>query len=40
MCCNNQGSAMCCAAWGRTDELSDDGIHGYDATPGDIPQGT
>ena len=28
------------AAWGRTDELSDGGIHGYDATPGDIPQGT
>ena len=28
------------AAWGRTDEMSDGGIHGYDATPGDIPQGT
>ena len=28
------------AAWGRTDELSDGGIHGWDATPGDIPQGT
>lgn len=28
------------AAWGRTDELSEGGIHGYDATPGDIPQGT
>ena len=28
------------AAWGRTDELSDGGIHGYDATSGDIPQGT
>ena len=28
------------AAWGRTDELSDGGIHGWDATAGDIPQGT
>eukprot|EP00037_Helgoeca_nana_P024366 m.258539 g.258539 ORF g.258539 m.258539 type:complete len:924 (+) comp26623_c0_seq1:107-2878(+) len=28
------------AAWGRTDELSDEGIHGWDATSGDIPQGT
>ena len=26
------------AAWGRTDELSENGIHGWDATPGDIPQ--
>jgi hypothetical protein len=32
------GSAI--VAWGRTDELSDGGIHGYDATPGDIPHGT
>jgi hypothetical protein len=28
------------AAWGRTDELSDNGVHGYDATAGNIPQGT
>mmetsp|Transcript_6753 Transcript_6753/g.20057 ORF Transcript_6753/g.20057 Transcript_6753/m.20057 type:complete len:924 (-) Transcript_6753:1392-4163(-) len=32
------GSAI--AAWGKTDELSDGGIHGWDATKGDIPQGT
>ena len=32
------GTAL--ALWGRTDELSDDGIHGYDATGGDIPVGT
>jgi hypothetical protein len=28
------------AAWGRTDELSDGGIHGWDATPGNVPHGT
>jgi hypothetical protein len=28
------------AAWGRTDELSDNGVHGYDATAGDIPVAT
>ncbi len=28
------------AVWGRTDELSDNGVHGYDATGGDIPVGT
>ena len=28
------------AAWGRTDEMSDAGVHGWDATAGDIPQGT
>jgi hypothetical protein len=28
------------AAWGRTDEMSDGGTHGWDATAGDIPQGT
>jgi len=28
------------AAWGRTDELTDGGVHGWDATAGDIPQGT
>eukprot|EP00035_Acanthoeca_spectabilis_P019901 m.430160 g.430160 ORF g.430160 m.430160 type:complete len:990 (+) comp17121_c0_seq1:2833-5802(+) len=32
------GSAI--AAWGRTDELSDGGVNGWDATKGDIPQGT
>ena len=25
------------AGWGRTDEMSDDGIHGYDASGGDFP---
>jgi hypothetical protein len=28
------------AGWGRTDEMSDDGIHGYDATGGDFPRYT
>lgn len=28
------------AAWGWTDELSDQGIHGYDATSGDFPRYT
>jgi hypothetical protein len=28
------------AAWGRTDELRDGGVHGWDARAGDIPQGT
>ena len=32
--------ATAVAAWGRTDELTDNGVHGYDATPGDIPVGT
>ena len=32
------GSAI--AAWGRTDELTDNGIHGYDATDGNIPANT
>jgi Right handed beta helix region len=32
------GSAM--AAWGRTDEISDGGVHGFDATSGDFPQRT
>jgi len=32
------GSAM--VAWGRTDEVSDAGIHGWDATDGNFPQKT
>jgi hypothetical protein len=28
------------AAWGRTDEMSDGGVHGFDATAGDFPQRT
>jgi hypothetical protein len=28
------------AGWGRTDEMSDNGIHGYDATGGEFPQYT
>jgi hypothetical protein len=28
------------AGWGRTDELTDGGIHGYDATSGDFPRFT
>ncbi len=32
------GSAM--VGWGRTDEVSDDGIHGYDGTGGEFPANT
>ena len=28
------------AAWGYTDETSDAGIHGFDATAGDFPRHT
>jgi len=28
------------AAWGKTDEISDDGIHGNDGTSGDFPRYT
>ena len=28
------------AGWGRTDEISDGGMHGYDGTGGDFPQHT
>jgi len=32
------GSAM--VAWGRTDEVSDNGVHGFDGTKGDFPANT
>ena len=32
------GTAM--ASWGGTDSISDAGIHGFDATPGDFPRNT